>query len=130
MTLGERLVHYRKKKAITQKELAEAMGITPTRLNYWEKDKRQPDVEMVRKLAEALDVSADILVGFREDTEIEKSPAPKGTEDREQGINALDIELRSLLLRLGLMPADGDLTAEQVEFLAHIVALIQAYFKK
>lgn len=59
-----------------------------------------------------------------------KSPAPEGAEDREQGIDTMEFELRSMLLRLGLMPANGDLTAEQVEFLAHIIALIQAYFKK
>ena len=57
-----------------------------------------------------------------------KSPAPEGTEEREQGIDAVENELRSLLLALGLVP--DNLTAEQVEFLAHIVALIQAYFKK
>ena len=40
MTLGEKIVYYRDKRGLTQKALAERMGITPTRLNYWEKDKR------------------------------------------------------------------------------------------
>ena len=41
MTLGEKIVYYRDKKGWTQKALAERMGITPTRLNYWEKDKTE-----------------------------------------------------------------------------------------
>ena len=40
MTLGEKIVYYRDKKGWTQKALAERTGITPTRLNYWEKETR------------------------------------------------------------------------------------------
>lgn len=63
MTFGERLVKARKEIGLNQKQFAERMGITTTRLNYWEKDKRQPDVEMIKALASALDVSADYLIG-------------------------------------------------------------------
>lgn len=63
MTFGESLVFYRNKIGITQKQLAEKIGITPTRLNYWEKDKRQPDVQMIKALAFALGVSGDELIG-------------------------------------------------------------------
>lgn len=133
MTFGERLIHYRMKKHLTQKALAEKLEITPTRLNYWEKDKRQPDVEMIRLLAKVLDVSADILIGYKEDPELQaetkKAPAPEGTEEREQGIDNVEDKLRSVLLDLGLAPS-GELTPDQLEFLSHIVALIQAYFKK
>lgn len=40
MTFGERLVQLRKEKKISQKDFAAILGISPTRLNYWEKDKR------------------------------------------------------------------------------------------
>jgi len=63
MTFGQRLIEAREAKKMNQKQLAEALGITPTRLNYWEKDKRQPDVSMIQALAETLDVSADFLIG-------------------------------------------------------------------
>lgn len=64
MTFGERLVYARENNGMNQKQLAEALEITPTRLNYWEKDKRQPDVPMIRRLAEVLEVSADYLIGL------------------------------------------------------------------
>ena len=67
MTFGERLVESLKRRDLTQKELAEMIGVTPTRLNYWIKDKRQPDVEYIKKLASALRVSGDYLVGNMEE---------------------------------------------------------------
>lgn len=63
MTFGEKIVSSRNALGLTQKELAARLGITATRLNYWEKDKRQPDVLMIQTIAEALGVSADYLIG-------------------------------------------------------------------
>lgn len=63
MSFGERLVLAREKAHLNQKQLAEALNITPTRLNYWEKNKRQPDVFMIKALASTLNVSADYLIG-------------------------------------------------------------------
>lgn len=63
MTFGERLIKARESIGFNQKQLAEKLGITPTRLNYWEKNKRQPDVEMIKKLSDVLHVSTDVLIG-------------------------------------------------------------------
>lgn len=63
MTFGERLEKCIKDSNFTQKELADRIGITPVRLNYWVKDKRQPDVYFIKELAGALGVSADYLIG-------------------------------------------------------------------
>lgn len=63
MTFGEKIVYCREEAGFTQKSLAEDLGISPTRLNYWEKDKRQPDVEFIKKLAQTLLVSTDYLLG-------------------------------------------------------------------
>ncbi|WP_313528736.1 helix-turn-helix domain-containing protein [Anaerotignum sp.] len=62
-SFGKRLVNARHSKGLTQKKLAEIMDITATRLNYWEKDKREPDVEMIRKLATVLKVDPNFLLG-------------------------------------------------------------------
>lgn len=83
-TLGKRLVKIRTEKGLTQKRLAEMLGITPTRLNYWEKDKREPDVAMIKKISEVLEVDPNFLIGLNfwtedmyEDYENAKSPADK-----------------------------------------------------
>lgn len=64
MTFGERLVHARELVGLNQKQLADLLEISPTRLNYWEKDKRQPDVAMIKKIASALRVTGDYLIGL------------------------------------------------------------------
>lgn len=64
MKFGDRLTIYRGEKGFNQKEFASALGITPTRLNYWEKNKREPDVEMLKKIASILEVSTDELIGL------------------------------------------------------------------
>lgn len=63
MTFGERLVYYRELAGLKQKELAAALGITPTRLNYWEKDKREPDLQMFESICKVLHVEGDVLLG-------------------------------------------------------------------
>ncbi len=61
---GQRLVKAREKRGLSQKRLAELLNITPTRLNYWEKDKREPDFYMFSKILSILKVSADDLLGL------------------------------------------------------------------
>lgn len=63
MTFGERLYECMQQAGYSQKQLAEKINITPTRLNYWIKDKRQPDIPWIRVLADALNVSTDYLIG-------------------------------------------------------------------
>lgn len=127
MTFGERIVFYRGKKNINQKQLAQILGITPTRLNYWEKDKRQPDVAMIKAISEALDVSPDILIGNVPDEfeQTEKSPEPEGSEDKismEQSNRLFDA-----LIAAGLIDESGEFTEADRAFFRSIVSLIDAW---
>ncbi len=63
-TFGERLRAEREKQGYSQKQFAEALGITPTRLNYWEKDKREPDVLNIKKILDILKIDSDYLLGI------------------------------------------------------------------
>lgn len=62
MTFGNRLNECMERANISQRQLAAIVGATPTQLNYWVKDKRQPDIPYIRKLAQALNVSTDYLI--------------------------------------------------------------------
>lgn len=124
MTLGEKIVYYRDKKGWTQKALAERMGITPTRLNYWEKDKREPDVKMLNLLCRTLEVDPKILLS---DEEKEKAPAP--SEDSAEA-NAIEKEMIDRLVSLGLIEEGLQLTDADVEFLIHVSTLISMWFDK
>ena len=53
----------RKEKGLTQKELAEKVGVTQGNLSSWETDRWKPDLDALKKLCEVLNCSADYLLG-------------------------------------------------------------------
>lgn len=55
-TIGERIKQTRIRKGITQKELAEKLGTTPQNLAQYESGKRNPKLETIKKIAQALNV--------------------------------------------------------------------------
>jgi len=72
-SLGHRIGLIRKKKGLTQQELADKIGISRSLLSNYEIDRNRLYDEMLIRLAIALDVSLDYLVGFKDDPE----PLPK-----------------------------------------------------
>ena len=62
MSFSTRIVERRVQLKISQKELAKRIGVTPTRLNYWEKGKREPNMYYISAIAQALDISCDYLL--------------------------------------------------------------------
>lgn len=61
---GKFIAICRKKRGLTQKELAEKLGVTDKAVSRWETGKGFPDVSLLIPLAEVLDVSvSDILCG-------------------------------------------------------------------
>ena len=63
-SLGQRFARIRKEKGYTQVELADKMGIIQGLVSDYERDKLRPHAEMVIRFAQALDVSADDLLGL------------------------------------------------------------------
>lgn len=67
MSLGKRLKQLRKSIRKTQQEVAKDLGISRARYSHFENDRNEPDSEMLKKLAEYYNVSADYLLGKEED---------------------------------------------------------------
>ena len=63
MNFGERLGEILEDKDISQKDFAKLLNIAPSTLNGYIKNRRQPDVEMLKKMAETLNISVDYLIG-------------------------------------------------------------------
>lgn len=61
-TIGDAIRNERKKCNITQKELAERLGVSASMIAQYETGKRKPKLETMRKLAEALGVPMGDLV--------------------------------------------------------------------
>ncbi|EKR62714.1 DNA-binding helix-turn-helix protein [Leptospira weilii str. 2006001853] len=65
--LAKNLKIYRKKKNWSQTELAKNAGTTLTHINRLETGKSNPSIEIVQKIAAALEVSIDDLVSTKDD---------------------------------------------------------------
>ena len=75
-TFGERLARLRKARGYTQTELGELVGVSQRMVTYYERAADHPPAYLVPKLAEALKVTTDELLGVRP---VEAEPAPRQT---------------------------------------------------
>lgn len=62
MKLGEKLLSLRKKKGLTQEELAEKIDVTRQTISNWELNETSPNPEQLKKLSKELNVSIDELL--------------------------------------------------------------------
>ena len=55
MNLGLKIIKARKEKGLSQRKLAEKIGVTFQTVSKWELNKSLPDIEKVKKLSEILE---------------------------------------------------------------------------
>ena len=63
MTFGQKITLCRKEKKLSQAELGKLSSINGDIIGKYERDEMRPSVETAKKLADALSVSLDYLVG-------------------------------------------------------------------
>ena len=106
--VGLKIANYRKEKGFTQKDLAEKLGVTDKSVSKWETGVNFPDVAILERLAEELDItvlelldletsSADEIV--KEMTEFSEVQRKMALE-RER-ISKTEIVLISIFLIIG-----------------------------
>ncbi len=64
---GDNLKEARTKKGISQSQLAELMGIHPAHISRYERNQTVPSIDVVKKFADLLEVTTDMLVYGGED---------------------------------------------------------------
>ncbi len=62
-TLPEIIKYEMAERGITQKELAEILGVSPSRISEYMTGKAEPTLKVARLLREKLDIDADFLLG-------------------------------------------------------------------
>ncbi|WP_369049331.1 helix-turn-helix domain-containing protein [Tenacibaculum sp. UWU-22] len=72
MTFGKKVANTRKKKGFSQAELAKQVDTISVTISRYEQDEIKPSIDIASKLADALNVSLDFLVGIT-DVELDKS---------------------------------------------------------
>lgn len=63
---NENLKTAREKKNMTQKEVADSIGVAKSTYSLYESGNREPNVQTIKKIADTLNVSADDLLGLNE----------------------------------------------------------------
>ncbi len=106
--IGKIIKEERLSKNLTQKDVADALGITQDSISLWENDKRIPDTEYIIKLCSVLNISADYLLGIDDELGVRVSsssaiPSSVYSETERELIEAfrkLPSDSRALVLRM------------------------------
>ncbi len=94
--LGEQLRKLRKQKNLTQKQLADYLHVTDGAVAMWEHGRREPDVEILTKLADFYGVTVDYLLG-REMTTSTQQALISETIRQIESLNQLKEQLQNML---------------------------------
>lgn len=77
MSVGRRIAQRRWELDLNQSQLAEKAGLKPAAINQYESGERRPNFEALIKLAGALKVSTDYLIGSSEFSDLTNDPTVK-----------------------------------------------------
>lgn len=64
MSLGNNLFNARKKKGLSQEDVAEKLGVSRQTISKWETDETLPDIRQAKKLATLYGLSLDELIEY------------------------------------------------------------------
>lgn len=72
MSFGSRLLEAKKKRVLSQEDMARHLGTKDPAIGRYERDEMKPSIEVTAKMASYLGVSLDYLVGAS-DEQLDKS---------------------------------------------------------
>ena len=64
--LGQKIADARKRRGLTQGDLAKAVGVTAQAVSKWERGNSCPDIAILDEVARALSISVSDLLGLRD----------------------------------------------------------------
>ena len=64
LSLGQQISHHRKRTGLSQKKLAEFVGVTPAALSQYENGRREPNIVVITSIARVFDITIDSLLGL------------------------------------------------------------------
>ena len=121
MEFSQELKSAREKVGMTQKEIAEILGIDKSTYSGYESGKRSPDVPRIKELAKILNVSADKLLG------IEKESCKTDASVKQLSTEEL---FKNFLTSLGYVKQGTDLDKEDYQVLSSVINILTVWFDK
>jgi transcriptional regulator with XRE-family HTH domain len=98
-TMGEIISNLRREQGLTQKDLADQMGVTDKAVSKWERNLSCPDISTIPHLAEALNTTVDTLMDVKPKAEEKETPA----QVIATVLNALPVAMGVALAALAVM---------------------------
>ena len=90
----DRIKQLRKQKGLTQKEMAEAVGVGVSTIAMWESGKRTPSFKLLNDLSALFDKSIDYILGTSDD---DRSPKLNDAQVEQLGTWEIQSELIDIL---------------------------------
>ncbi|MFV0396072.1 MAG: helix-turn-helix transcriptional regulator [Coprobacillaceae bacterium] len=87
MEVGNNLFNARKKKGLSQEEVAEKLGVSRQTISKWELDETLPDIRQSKRLAILYGLSLDELITFDIDVKEIQEVIEKMSEEKQQKID-------------------------------------------
>lgn len=87
MSLGNSLFDARKKKGLSQEEVAEKLGVSRQTISKWETEETVPDIYQAKKLAKIYGLSLDELIDTDLDQKEIEEVIKNTDEKKEEKIN-------------------------------------------
>lgn len=96
-TMGEIISALRKEKGMTQRDLAEKMGVTDKAVSKWERNLSCPDISSIPLLAEVLETNVETLMDVK----------PKSEEEKGNTSRIVDTVLAAVPVAMGVAVVTG-----------------------
>lgn len=96
MSFGENLRNVRKKKNITQEDLAEILGVSRQAISKWESDNGYPETEKLLVISEVLNISIDSLLNGISTLDVKQEIAEAESVKASNKLYIIDANKRKL----------------------------------
>jgi transcriptional regulator with XRE-family HTH domain len=114
---GDRIANLREKRGLTQEELSSKLGISRAALSHYETNRREPDYETLRNIANYFDITLDYLLGRTTD------PRTVLDQDIREFVDSLELSDDAILDKFALTIDGRKLTPEEAKrFIAFVRA--------
>lgn len=110
MEFNEKLQELRKRKGLTQEQLAESLYVSRTAVSKWESGRGYPNIDSLKRVAEFFSVTIDDLLSDSDTSAAEEKTEPETPVLRRRIFSLLDLSVVLLLI----LPFFGQASAEGI----------------
>jgi transcriptional regulator with XRE-family HTH domain len=96
---GARVRELRRRKGITQVELAKALGVTQRGISYYENETGNPSMDVIEKIAKALGATKRLLVEYDEEPLADEPKPIRSLQQKMRVVPQLPTEDQRYLVR-------------------------------